>query len=611
MAAALVAGSAALVRQYFREGFHIAGVKNPAQGIAPSAALLRASLLSSAHGTPLSGEEAAAAAGRVTLAQGYGHVQLDNVLRFHEEEEERRWDLHVVDGLQMEEGGTWEVCVRVRHASTRPLRVTLAWTDAPAASATFKALVNDLDLVVTAPQGGEALGNGRAAYDEVNGLYAVRDSENNNEQVHISQPLAGEHRITVTAADLPLPPQSFALVVTGQFEVQEACSSAPAPCGAGCARSTPCVDGRCECGLERWGHRCDQEVLELARGAAHTLRISSGSWSFFRWEGKPGEDGWEVELQAEDASMDPDLYLGRNAVPSMKSFVAYDRSPPTTRAVVLNNQRQHLRAGGQAVWVLGVYAFCCRDVSAVIRLDDRVWGPPLPANDWEIETVQFRLVITLPLEQLIQYSQDYVRAVAPVLGVDYNRVSLTISSWDSELDRTQIVRMSVQCLRGTSLSVAERVDEAALNAEIRQRNLKPIAMYEAATITTKSKPPSGDNNSPPVVGSKGGGSTVEQWLIPFVSAMAGCSAFLGCFLCIKARASRRPLRHLLFEWESDDDGDSTAPLYPPPPATAPDSQGIEMQPVRALPISAEGLGASSQDLDDIPHEQREDRKSVV
>lgn len=32
---------------------------------------------------------------------GWGHVQLDNVLRFHEEEEERRWDLHVVDGLQV------------------------------------------------------------------------------------------------------------------------------------------------------------------------------------------------------------------------------------------------------------------------------------------------------------------------------------------------------------------------------------------------------------------------------------------------------------------------------------------------------------------------------
>lgn len=47
--AAVVAGAAALVRQYFEDGFHACGVRDAARAASPSAALVKAVLVSSAR----------------------------------------------------------------------------------------------------------------------------------------------------------------------------------------------------------------------------------------------------------------------------------------------------------------------------------------------------------------------------------------------------------------------------------------------------------------------------------------------------------------------------------------------------------------------------------
>lgn len=48
MATPLCAGSAALVRQYYREGWHVAGVKSVSEGMAdPSASLVKATMIHS------------------------------------------------------------------------------------------------------------------------------------------------------------------------------------------------------------------------------------------------------------------------------------------------------------------------------------------------------------------------------------------------------------------------------------------------------------------------------------------------------------------------------------------------------------------------------------
>jgi hypothetical protein len=48
MATPACAGGAALVRQYYAEGWHITGSRNPGAGINPSAALVKATMINSA-----------------------------------------------------------------------------------------------------------------------------------------------------------------------------------------------------------------------------------------------------------------------------------------------------------------------------------------------------------------------------------------------------------------------------------------------------------------------------------------------------------------------------------------------------------------------------------
>jgi subtilisin family serine protease len=49
MATPLTAGSVALVRQYFMQGYSPAGVRNPSYGFTPSAALVKSILINSAQ----------------------------------------------------------------------------------------------------------------------------------------------------------------------------------------------------------------------------------------------------------------------------------------------------------------------------------------------------------------------------------------------------------------------------------------------------------------------------------------------------------------------------------------------------------------------------------
>lgn len=88
---------------------------------------------------------------------------------------------------------------------TMPLQVMLVWTDPPASLAAATQLVNDLDLQVTAPDDSVYWGN-----NVLNG-----DRLNNVEGVVIENPQLGFYEITVTAFNVPIDTQPFALVVAG------------------------------------------------------------------------------------------------------------------------------------------------------------------------------------------------------------------------------------------------------------------------------------------------------------------------------------------------------------------------------------------------------------
>lgn len=95
---------------------------------------------------------------------------------------------------------------------TSPFKVTLVWSDYPSDEAAAVNLVNDLDLVVTAPDGTTYLGNVFSGGWTVPGGSA--DRINNVESVYVASPAAGDWTVEVSAFNVPFGPQPYALVVT-------------------------------------------------------------------------------------------------------------------------------------------------------------------------------------------------------------------------------------------------------------------------------------------------------------------------------------------------------------------------------------------------------------
>jgi|CXWL01.1.fsa_nt_gi subtilisin family serine protease len=203
MATPGAAGLGALVRQYYTEGFYPSGVATPGDAHTPSAALVKATLVSSAQA--MTGATAIPSS-----CQGWGRVLLDNALAFPGDG--RR--LYVVDdtaGFATGAGGEVRSYVFTVGAD-QPFKATLVWTDAPSALPAALNLVNDLDIEVVAPDG-TYLGNVFSAGQSATGGSA--DRKNNVEQVLRATPVAGTYQVNVRSFNIPTGPQPYALVVTG------------------------------------------------------------------------------------------------------------------------------------------------------------------------------------------------------------------------------------------------------------------------------------------------------------------------------------------------------------------------------------------------------------
>jgi hypothetical protein len=202
-----IAGAAALVRQYFTDGFYPSGSANASNAITPSAALLKATIIAAAGRVPWRANGTPSAP-VPSFEQGFGFPVLDNALYFPGD----RAKLHVIDlanasGLAVGETNTLRLDVK----AGAQLKAVLVWTDpagiARTASDPTPELVNDLDLRVVDPSG-LALGGS--------------DHLNNVEAITIAAPSTGTYSISVTANRLGSGArQGYALVVTGDVsEVQ-------------------------------------------------------------------------------------------------------------------------------------------------------------------------------------------------------------------------------------------------------------------------------------------------------------------------------------------------------------------------------------------------------
>eukprot|EP00887_Chlorella_sp_A99_P001740 scaffold19.g1740.t1 len=213
MATPVVAGSAALVRQYYLDGWYPSGQKNAANSLKPSAALVKATLLGGAGA--LEGFEADTGLPidpAPSFRQGFGRVLLGQSL-FLSGSPLSPARMQVLDRIKINSGETHSFCVR---ANGGPLTITLVWADYPASPSAAKSLVNDLDLTVRAAgfNGIPLLGNGGSVSSPTS-----HDRENNVEQVALDSVPAGQVSIEVktqsiyTAGGAP----AYALVVLGDF----------------------------------------------------------------------------------------------------------------------------------------------------------------------------------------------------------------------------------------------------------------------------------------------------------------------------------------------------------------------------------------------------------
>jgi hypothetical protein len=199
MAAPLVAGCAAVVRQYYTQ----------VRDHAPSAALLKATLINSTR--LLNGTSAVADFAILpNYHQGYGAVYLpravpnlilpDFELDFSDDWQTPSKHFTVTGSrrrfsFNLHEGGE--------------LRITMAYTDPPG-----RALQNNLNLFLQLPDGSKLYGNMKLP----NGLNRP-DGTNNVEVIRLANAPGGNYLIQVVASNL-LEPQDFALVVTGDFSAR-------------------------------------------------------------------------------------------------------------------------------------------------------------------------------------------------------------------------------------------------------------------------------------------------------------------------------------------------------------------------------------------------------
>ena len=220
MACPTAAGAAALVRQYFMEGYYPFGEKNESAGFNPSGALLKAMLMHSGEkiskivygkGDTFRLDEFP------SIYQGYGRITLKNVLNF-DESEGSSVSLLVRGAafpdseyfVQLENSGDSDLYFfRTDPEEDHPLRITLVYTDLPHETplpGSAGALVHVLSLSVTNQDTGET----------IHSVDPSMTSGNNVATVSIASPgLNVSYLVNVTAVWIS-EGQSYALVVTGK-----------------------------------------------------------------------------------------------------------------------------------------------------------------------------------------------------------------------------------------------------------------------------------------------------------------------------------------------------------------------------------------------------------
>ncbi len=235
MSCPLVTGAAALFHEaYYRD-----------HALLPSPALTKAALINAARDL-----------GRPREEQGWGRIDIGRTINGppggRSNLIEQNHTLRTGDRM------TFDCLV---FSELPGLRITLVWTDVPGEADADHPLVNDLDLLVTAPDGTVYRGNQIDGAWSIADPPSVSDYDNNVENVFIETPAAGTWSIEVIAVNIPefpneLDGQDFALVYSGDAAP---CIEPPPPTGV---TATAIADNRIEI---QWNPSTNATNYEILR----------------------------------------------------------------------------------------------------------------------------------------------------------------------------------------------------------------------------------------------------------------------------------------------------------------------------------------------------------
>lgn len=172
MSSAVAAGSAALLREYLQKEMAVPQ---------PAASSVKAALINGSR-TPETWPS----------GESFGVLDLAGTVLALKEK-----TMHMTEeiwGLPQEGAKTYSIKV---VDSGSPFKATLAWTDPAGDPLSKNTLVNDLDLLVTTPDGKTYAGNSF--------FKQTPDVTNNVEQVYIKDPVPGEYQVHVKATSVTVP----------------------------------------------------------------------------------------------------------------------------------------------------------------------------------------------------------------------------------------------------------------------------------------------------------------------------------------------------------------------------------------------------------------------
>lgn len=208
MAAPVVAGTAALIRQYFEEGWYPSGDRVQADSLNPSSSLVKAVLINGAQ--PLIARQQEnfriSPSEAYDVHQGFGAITLIRSLPLAGKNLLRAQviDRRSIGNAQEDE---YLITIDKSNGCDEPLSATLVWTDPPGAPSCVLCLINDLDLYITdQEQSTKFYPNGRASRDTINNAERIRIDSVSDEAIFL---------VRVNGTNLESSSQDYSLIITG------------------------------------------------------------------------------------------------------------------------------------------------------------------------------------------------------------------------------------------------------------------------------------------------------------------------------------------------------------------------------------------------------------